>query len=60
MPTSVPKAAPIATTEIPASSEIRAPKIRREKQSRPSASVPSQCAAEGGRSRLVTSTKSGG
>ena len=37
----------IATEMTPASSEARAPQIMREKMSRPSSSVPSQCAADG-------------
>jgi len=35
------------TTIMPTSSEMRAPKITREKISRPVESVPNQCAAEG-------------
>src|ERR1044072_5111645 len=46
-PTIVPKKAETATTTIPTSSEIRAPKTTREKMSRPVESVPNQCAADG-------------
>ena len=60
MPTVVPMAAPSSTTVKPASSDRRAPCSRREKTSRPSTSVPSQCAVVGGCSRFTTSCASGG
>src|SRR5437588_579118 len=37
-----------STTLVPTSIEMRAPKITREKMSRPTSSVPNQCAADGG------------
>jgi hypothetical protein len=46
-PSTTPQATEIATTSAPIMSEYRAPKITRENTSRPSSSVPNQCAARG-------------
>src|SRR6266704_1926891 len=43
----VPTRADTATTTMPTSNEIRAPKTTREKMSRPVESVPNQCAIDG-------------
>src|SRR5262245_44145425 len=48
MPSAPPTMRPISGASTPTLSEIRAPKTRRESRSRPSRSVPSQCAALGG------------
>ena len=46
-PSIVPIAAPTVTTTTPVTSEIRAPKIRRDSTSRPSSSVPSRVLCAG-------------
>src|SRR5579875_3637145 len=47
------------TTEMATSKETRAPKRVRERTSRPSSSVPNQCACEGGSRRCVRSSWAG-
>src|SRR5207249_7249433 len=58
-PTAVPITPASATTTTPMTSEIRAPYRTRLRRSRPSWSVPSQCAAFGGARREARSCASG-
>ena len=58
-PTGMPIAPAITTAPAAVSSEVRAPKMTRARMSRPSSSVPNQCAADGGSSELATSWASG-
>src|SRR2546430_14916022 len=51
MPSAPPNTSPMMGAHSPTTSEIRAPWISRESSSRPSPSVPSQCAAENGARR---------
>ena len=46
----VPISTPASVATVPTKSEMRAPQITRESTSRPKASVPNQCSAEGGSS----------
>ena len=50
-----PKVRPMPTAMTPTMMEVRAPTSSSETTSRPSTSVPSQCAADGGRSLEATS-----
>src|SRR6185437_732513 len=59
MPSAPPNTRPITGAHRPTVSEIRAPWISRESSSRPSVSVPSQCAAENGARRASISMSVG-
>src|SRR3954468_13762167 len=55
MPSAPPMTRPIVGAQRPTTSEMRAPWISRETSSRPSPSVPSQCAAENAARRVSMS-----
>ena len=59
MPITVPMMMPASVATEPTKSETRAPQITRERTSRPKASVPNRCAADGGSSFISTSWSSG-
>ena len=60
LPMAMPSDEPISTIPSPTPSDARAPWINRERMSRPTSSVPAQCAALGGCSRAARSMASGG
>src|SRR6476660_7251288 len=59
MPSAPPMTRPITGAQRPTTSDMRAPWISRESSSRPSPSVPSQCAAENGARRCSISMSVG-
>src|SRR5882757_11107002 len=59
MPSAPPTVSPMTGAQRPTISDIRAPWIRRANSSRPSPSVPSQCAAENGARRSSMSISVG-
>src|SRR5882672_1290641 len=59
MPSAPPMTRPITGAQRPTTSDMRAPWISRESSSRPSPSVPSQCAAENGARRSSMSISVG-
>src|SRR5437899_13099357 len=59
MPSAPPMVRPITGAQRPTTSDMRAPWISRESSSRPSPSVPSQCAAENGARRSSMSISLG-
>src|SRR3954451_7211234 len=59
MPITVPTRMPARGATEPTKSETRAPQMTRERTSRPKASVPNRCAADGGSSFISTSWSSG-